>query len=129
MDSTLTIVLQELRKALATLDEALKADPKNTFVRDATIQRFEYSFELCWKTVKIYLAEQYGEASLSPKESFRLLGKHHELTMEEVEQCLKMVDDRNRTTHTYDEQFIAALYKLIAGYAGLLRTVANSVGK
>ena len=127
MDSTLTLVLPDFKKALATLDEAVQADSNNTFVRDATIQRFEYSFELGWKTVKMYLADQYGETALSPKESFRLLGKHGELTMEEVEEFLKMVDDRNKTTHTYDEQFIAALSQKIPFYAKLLNKVANVV--
>lgn len=127
MDSTVSIVLQELKRALATLDEALQADPKNVFVRDATVQRFEYSFELCWKTAKIHLAAQYGETPLSPKESFRLLGKHGELTLEEVEKCLQMVDDRNKTTHTYDEKFISDLYQLIGAYAGLLHKVAENI--
>lgn len=123
MDSTVVLVAQEFKQALLTLDEALQADPKNVFVRDATVKRFEYSFELCWKTVKAYLAEQYGEAALSPKECFRLLGKHAELTPEEVEECLKMVDDRNKTTHTYDEKFISVLYQKITSYAVLLKKV------
>lgn len=57
MDSTVILVLQEFKKALSTLDEALQADPKDVFVRDASVKRFEYSFELCWKTAKAHLSE------------------------------------------------------------------------
>ena len=45
---------QRAAKALLVLDEAL-AMPKNPIVRDSAIQRFEISFELCWKFLKAYL--------------------------------------------------------------------------
>ena len=39
--------LLSLRRALGRLEEAL-ASPENALVRDAGIQRFEFSFELAW---------------------------------------------------------------------------------
>ncbi len=39
----------EFEKALKALDEALR-EPKNSIVRDASIQRFEFCVELAWKT-------------------------------------------------------------------------------
>ena len=44
-----------LRKAIATLAKALEAAklrPKDEFVRDASIQRFEYTYELCVKSLR-----------------------------------------------------------------------------
>lgn len=38
----------EVRQAAARLREAV-AEPENAIVRDAVIQRFEFSFELVWK--------------------------------------------------------------------------------
>ena len=38
------LILEPLEKALDSLQKALQ--PKDEFVRDAAIQRFEYSFEL-----------------------------------------------------------------------------------
>lgn len=41
--------LSSLKKAVASLDEALKAhdrEPRNKFIIDSCIQRFEYTYEL-----------------------------------------------------------------------------------
>jgi nucleotidyltransferase substrate binding protein (TIGR01987 family) len=47
----LSFLINRLEKALATLDEVLE-QPFSIIVRDATIQRFEYCFELSWKVLK-----------------------------------------------------------------------------
>ena len=46
---------RSLQLATASLAEALEAAkrrPDDTFVRDASIQRFEYTFELCVKSLR-----------------------------------------------------------------------------
>ncbi len=43
-------------RALTSLEEILK-EKENTIVRDATIQRFEYTFEAMWKALKFYLLD------------------------------------------------------------------------
>jgi len=40
-----------LKDAAKTLDTALKIKPLNDIVRDAVIQRFEYTYEITWKTI------------------------------------------------------------------------------
>ncbi len=47
--------IQIANKALKTLDEVLAIESLNSIERDALIQRFEYSFEAIWKTVKRFL--------------------------------------------------------------------------
>ncbi|MFQ6608084.1 MAG: nucleotidyltransferase substrate binding protein [Fidelibacterota bacterium] len=43
--------LENLGKAISQLDEALQ-ELETPIVRDASIQRFELTYELLWKTVK-----------------------------------------------------------------------------
>ncbi|MBI4235431.1 nucleotidyltransferase substrate binding protein [Candidatus Peregrinibacteria bacterium] len=130
MDQTLNLKLQEFEKALTTLKEALDLfDIDNILVRDATIKRFEYSYELCWKTSKVYLKEQRGDLVIAPKECFRALGKHGILAPKEVEIALNMVDDRNETTHAYGERFIRALYPRIKEYFALMNKILSSTKK
>lgn len=50
----------ELRKnaffnALKQLEKALN-EPKTEYTRDASIQRFEFTYELAWNALKSYLA-------------------------------------------------------------------------
>jgi nucleotidyltransferase substrate binding protein (TIGR01987 family) len=61
-----------LRQALATLHESLQKPPANTLERDGVIQRFEYTFELAWKSMRrclLFLGR--AEVSGSPKPVIR----------------------------------------------------------
>ena len=130
MDQTLKYKLQAFKKALATLKEALDAnisDGNNAFIRDAAIQRFEYSFELCWKVCKVFLLERFGVNAPSPKECFRALRVHDFVSDIETEKLLQMVDDRNKTTHTYDELFAKQLVTRIQEYHILMQNVFKCV--
>ena len=62
--------LETAQRALKTFEEILK-EPYSKIVRDASIQRFEYFFEVFWKVVKIYLEYQEGIICNSPKSCFR----------------------------------------------------------
>ena len=59
----MTLILTPLQNTLSSLDKALR-QPLNEFTRDASIQRFEYSFELCWKMLRRQLIEDHGEVSI-----------------------------------------------------------------
>ncbi|MHC4292337.1 MAG: nucleotidyltransferase substrate binding protein [Planctomycetota bacterium] len=47
--------LKTAQKALGTLNELLTDEKPSIIVRDAAIQRFEYSFEALWKTGSRFL--------------------------------------------------------------------------
>lgn len=112
MDKTLALKLQELQKALNSLNEAVQA-PKNDLVRDSAIKRFEYTFELLWKTSKIYLSIIFGVDAFSPKECFRELRRNQKISDSDTEVLLMMADDRNEIIHTYNEKFANELYAKI----------------
>lgn len=123
MAETLKLKLDEFKKALATLEEALAA-PKSTIVRDSAIKRFEYTFELAWKSAKVLLEERFGVQVFSPKECFRELRVNGLVSDEDDELLLQLTDDRNEVIHTYNEAFANELYEAIATrYAALLRNL------
>jgi len=86
--------------AAARLAEAATL-PETDIVRDAAIQRFEFTFELVWKTLQLYL-EHEGLESSGPravlKRAFviRLISDQ-----DEADVWLQMLDDRNLTSHAY----------------------------
>ncbi len=112
------IILSPLQKALASLQAAL-AQPKNEFVRDAAIQRFEYTYELSWKMLKRHLDESEGAATVDPlsrKDLFRLGGERG--IVENVEAWLAYHRARNETSHTYDENKAEQVYDIARQFAG-----------
>ncbi len=112
MDSTLSLKLNKYKQALDSLEIALKEE-KSALARDSVIKRFEYTYELCWKTAKVFLSKHFGTDIYSPKECFRELRKNGLVSDEETELLLIMTDDRNEIIHTYNEQLSAELYETI----------------
>jgi len=116
----LTERLDVARRALSTLEE-LPLDGVPTKVeRDAAIQRFEYTFEAVWKTAQLYLREVEGLEIGSPKGAVRACLQVNVLNEDEVRRALEMVDDRNRTVHTYAEPVAVRVFSNLAAYAHLM---------
>jgi nucleotidyltransferase substrate binding protein (TIGR01987 family) len=62
--------LNQLEKALSRLGQALNEPETNPLLVDATIQRFEFTIELFWKTFRHLLALE-GKESFSPRECLK----------------------------------------------------------
>jgi len=79
----LKLKYQDTFNALKTLEDILK-EPFSMIIRDATIKRFEYTFEALWKFLKEYLKEKEGIISNSPKACFKEIFSLGFLTEEET---------------------------------------------
>ncbi|HIU40899.1 MAG TPA: nucleotidyltransferase substrate binding protein [Candidatus Aphodocola excrementigallinarum] len=79
--------------SLEKFDEAL---------RDSIIKKFEYTFELSWKTIKAYLEEEGYEEMSSPRKVLKQAFESNIIADEEV--WSNMLEARNSTAHTYDEE-------------------------
>ena len=123
MDDRSALRLRSFGTALNRLDDAL-AQPKTEWTRDSAIQRFEFTFELAWKAVAA-VAEAQGVDARSPREAFKrafVLG-----WIDEEDVWLRMLDDRNRTTHTYNEAVAEEIFKRLPVYAGALRALSKAL--
>jgi nucleotidyltransferase substrate binding protein (TIGR01987 family) len=118
--------LQSCERALNTLDEIL-AMSFSIVVRDASIQRFEYSFEALWRLLKAYLKEYEGVICNSPKQCFREGFRVGVLSVEGTETCLLMTDDRNLTSRTYIEAIAAAIYSKLPSYLLVMNTLLATI--
>ena len=93
------LLLGDLRRAVLRLTEAL-GQPENEFVRDAAIQRFEFCFELAWKSVQT-VARLEGQDCTSPSTAFSTAWRNGWVADEAA--WLDMLEERNKTSHTYHE--------------------------
>ncbi len=107
--SDVLLALDKLDRAYKTLKEAVDIT-ENNLERDGTIKRFEFTFELLWKTLKINL-DYYGVDCNSPKicikEAFR------NKLIDDGEIFLDMLEDRNKTTHIYDDETAGKIFERI----------------
>lgn len=116
----LTQRLALARKALASLIE-LAAEPGNSkIVRDASIQRFEYSFEAIWKAAQLVLRSRFGIELGAPKPIIRACFQNGILDEAQTRLALAMTDHRNLTSHTYNEALADEIHSAIPAYRELM---------
>ena len=118
----------DVEKALETLKEITR-EPYSVIVRDAAIQRFEYTFEAFWKFLRDYLREIEGIRCNSPKSCFRDALSTGLITEKQIITCLEMTDDRNLTSYTYIEKLAEQIYKKVETYCKLMDNISDIVKK
>lgn len=123
------ISISPFKKALSALDKAIE-QPKNEFTRDASIQRFEYSFELCWKLLKRYFFLKTGIEEFQIKNIFREAAKQD--LIENVDNWFIYHTARNLPSHTYNERTAEETYQAAKKFAIdarlLLENLERSLG-
>ena len=107
------IFINSWQKALASLERALN-QPKDEYIRDATIQRFEYCYELSWKSLKRYLKQYCSVEENNIKNLFRIALKQN--LIDNIEDWFKYHESRNITSPTYNEISAEEVYKLAANF-------------
>ncbi len=118
---------KQVREAANRLAEAV-SQPETDIARDATIKRFEFTFEIVWKTLKLFLEHQGHECN-SPRSTIRKAFTEGLIaTPEEADIWLRMLEDRNLTSHTYDEGLARRIYGgIVQEYAVRLGTMAATI--
>ena len=89
---------------------------------DATIQRFEFTFELAWKFLKEYFS-QMGIILNYPKEVIKDAYAAGIINDEDL--WIHMLLDRNMTSPTYDEKLANEIYSRIKNYVPELRKLLD----
>lgn len=91
------------QKALNQLTSGLAPYPNlNELEKDGVIQRFEFTFELAWKTLQDYLAQQAGYVDVKGPRPVLKQAVQDGLLMDGYT-WIQMLDRRNALTHVYDE--------------------------
>lgn len=105
---------ESLGDAIERLGEVLEMGKDDRgVVADATIQRFEFTFELLWKTFKRFLSRE-GIQVKTPRET--LVACYQIGWIDDEELWLKMLEDRNETSHIYDKEKALEIYERIRHY-------------
>ena len=102
---------QDLINATNRLKEELNEE-ENEIMIDAVLHRYEFTFELAWKTLKDYL-EYLGITvnTGSPREVIKESFAHKLISDGEI--WIKMMLARNSLSHLYDEETSRQVYNEI----------------
>ena len=118
--------LKSFEKALLQLGDALE-ESESPIVRDACLQRFEFSYELLWKTLKVFLEEIHGVRAVSPRQVFKEAFALSIIGGEVI--FVEMIESRNTFSHTYNEEQAAKIYVKCGGYLKAMKNVLAQLNK
>jgi nucleotidyltransferase substrate binding protein (TIGR01987 family) len=88
-------------RALVRLLELMPLD-ENDILRDAIIQRFEFTFEMAWKSLFRFLADKGERVAAKAWDVLPLA--FESLLIEDAEVWDRMREIRNETGHEYNQQ-------------------------
>lgn len=99
------------KKALGQLADGLDIEHPSDLEREGIIQRFEYTFDLAWKTLKDYLEFQGITDITGSRDTFREAFSFG--IIEKGELWMEMIESRNLTSHTYNEETASKILESI----------------
>lgn len=109
--------LINLTNAVKRLNEARVAynnEPTNDYIRDSIIQRFEFSIELAWKTLReIMLDMYYLDRDINSPRSV-IAKAYQEGFIDNENIWLQMLGERNNMAHVYNADIAIEIAKNIS---------------
>jgi nucleotidyltransferase substrate binding protein (TIGR01987 family) len=83
----------------------------------ASIQAFEYTYELFWKTLRKIIIDIYGvsDVGASPRTVFQKAYELHLIT--DLPFWLECLNKRNATAHTYEDDVAEEIYHFLPLFA------------
>ena len=122
--------IENYKRAFAQLEDAVKsylAAPQDTLYRDGLIQRFEFTVELAWRSLREYLEDQGVVLTVvSPRAVLK--EAYAAGVIDDADMWNAIISARNITSHVYDEatateiarqiceDFTPALHSLLLRY-------------
>jgi nucleotidyltransferase substrate binding protein (TIGR01987 family) len=107
---------QNFDRAFVLLRQAMEKGPSalNQLEKEGVVQRFEYCFELAWKTVKDYMEESgFVFATVTPRQVLK--DAFAAKILDDGQTWIDMLGHRNLLSHTYNlasfEKAVEAIHK------------------
>lgn len=118
----------DYEKSVERLNESLKEDINiNPVALDGVIQRFEFTFEIAWKLMRevlLFRGKEVSSPRMAIKEGFK------EKFFEDGDGWIKMLEDRNLTSHTYKQDLAKEIYGRIKNqHYVLLKELKEQMGQ
>lgn len=110
--------LKKFNQAVDIISNKLEwGEEIDDLLEEGLIQRFEYTHELAWKVMKDYAQYQGYTNIQGSRDAFR---KAFEMGIIENEAWMESINDRNLTSHNYDDETVAEILKAIIDTYALL---------
>lgn len=122
------ISIEKLLQAHKNLVEFVGA-PTSPMSVTASIQAFEYTYELLWKTLRKILIIVYGLTD-TPSTPRLVFQKAYELKLiDDLPFWLSTISYRNETLHTYENNIALEVYQFLPKFIGMVKPILEQLKK
>ena len=133
METKFTRKLNDLEAALSNFREALTIEPSlfpelvADNIKAGQIQKFEFTTELLWKTVQVFLLEIDGIDVNTPKAVAKEFVEAGYCDYESYELFIRAINDRNYLSHIYRQEMAESIWKRLPEYVTLLEQIVSAM--
>lgn len=116
METKLTRKLSDLEAALGNFRDSLTLEPAlfpelvADNIKSGQIQKFEFTIELLWKTVQVFLFEVDGIDVVTPKSVAKEFVEAGHCDYEIYELFIRAINDRNQLSHIYRQEMAETIW-------------------
>lgn len=115
--------------ALDRLESILADGTGDEKTRDASIQRFEFTSEICWRALQAFLIDRYDLEVRYPRGCYETA---FDVGLIDEDLCLALnqsIKDRNLTSHTYHEGLAQQIFDRLPQHARAFRELLESMDR
>jgi len=102
-----------LERAFSKLDKSRFFTYEFEINVELSAKRFEYTFEVLWKTIRLWLKEEKGIECYSPADCFKSAYQTGLIPSEYEQDFVAMIRKRNEIVHIYNEESAKDIYEAI----------------
>ena len=120
--------LNKLETVIIGFGKALQVDLSNRpedevdLLKNGQVQKFEYSVELLWKTIRFFLFYIHGIECNSPKSCMKMFYQNTEMSEKDYEELIEMINSRNELSHVYDDSVFDKIFNRLNTYLDIMKS-------
>ena len=131
METKLTRKLNDLEAAVSNFHDALTLEPSlfpelvADNIKSGQIQKFEFTVELLWKTVQVFLYEMDGIDVVTPKSVAKEFAEAGYCDYEDYELFIRAINDRNQLSHIYRQEMAESIWQRLPEYVQMIELIVS----
>lgn len=126
--STIEKAFETLKMALLKVQNTPEEHEDYIFFRDSLIQRFEYCVDMFWKLMREFIIDKHGiDMPASPKGVIKEALDISLIDMDQYKHLIASINDRNLTSHAYQESVAVQIASHIYAYYQLMHHIVKTM--
>ena len=133
METKFTHKLNYLEAALTNFRDSLTLEPAlfpelvADNIKSGQIQKFEFTVELLWKTVQVFLFEVDGVDVVTPKSVAKEFVEAGYCDYDTFELFVRAINDRNQLSHIYRQEMAESIRQRLPEYVKVVERIVGAM--